>query len=122
MAFLALGRTSGTPNKSFPLTTNKLCIENESIIQILNKCSSIFIKITKRQTTIQTMATNRLEQLNIDFSITSILPGGRKTDIVIENNNNNYYIDILVIFNYQENMRYSNSRKIDKYCDLGFHM
>ena len=53
--------------------------------------------------------TNTLKQLNIDFSITSIFPGGRKPDIVIKNENKKYIIDITMAFDCQENRTY---------CDL----
>ena len=44
----------------------------------------MFRGMTERHNEIQAIATNALEQLNIDLSINSILPGGRKPDLVMK--------------------------------------
>ena len=47
-------------------------------------------------------------------------PRGRNSDIFIENENKKYIIDINVAFDCQENISTANSRKIEKYCEIGF--
>ena len=41
-------------------------------------------------------------------------------DIVIENENKTYIIDITMALDWEEHMYNANSKKIEKYCDLGF--
>ena len=49
-------------------------------VHILYKYSFMFRMMTK-DSTIQAIVTNTAEQLNIDFSITSIFPGGQLLNI-----------------------------------------
>ena len=71
----------------------------------------MFRRMTESHNQIQSILINTLEQLNIDFSITSMFPGVNKPDVVIENENKNYIIDITMAFDCQENMFNANARK-----------
>ena len=78
----------------------------------------MFRGMTEIHNKIQAIVTNALEQLNIDVSINSILPGGRKPDLVIENKN--YIVNIAAVFDCQENKSKANYRKIENYLYLRF--
>ena len=108
MKSMAQGSTSDSPNKIFPRFTRQFVVDVSLKMKALY-AYLIHIHLCSEEQHNSSIMTNTREQLNIDFSIISISPGGRKPDRVIENENKIYIIDIIVTVDCQENM--SNAKK-----------